>query len=260
MPKGTLGTCLIVALCLFQGCDAVLIDWSEPGAINTSSGTITIATANGAHENITAGTALFNATATANGTVSYELVDDASGKGTIVPATGVVSLATGQSLDYETAMTLVFIVKGTDATDSSAGTATITLPIIDLNEAPVYTKAQQDNVCVADKSIADTLVGTYTAKDQDADDSIAYSINSGNNSTGFAYGTDGSLKVATNKTLDQRTTATYTLVLHAIDDGTPALTGSTTVTVNVKSTCNAAGAFGTLFISVLLTVIVSFLL
>ncbi|WAR10283.1 FAT1-like protein [Mya arenaria] len=237
MPKGTLGTCLIVALCLFQGCDAVLIDWSEPGAINTSSGTITIATANGAHENITAGTALFNATATANGTVSYELVDDASGKGTIVPATGVVSLATGQSLDYETAMTLVFIVKGTDATDSSAGTATITLPIIDLNEAPVYTKAQQDNVCVADKSIA-----------------------AGNNSTGFAYGTDGSLKVATNKTLDQRTTATYTLVLHAIDDGTPALTGSTTVTVNVKSTCNAAGAFGTLFISVLLTVIVSFLL
>ncbi|WAR10282.1 STAN-like protein [Mya arenaria] len=249
MSKGTLGTSLIVALCLFQGCEAAVTAWTHPGTIATPDGSFTIASGDGKAEDTTAGTALFTATATVGGTASYELVDDAGGKGSIVAATGVVSLATGQTLDYETATTLVFKVKATDDGGGAVGTATITLPITDVNEAPTYANAQNE-ACAVDNSAADTVIGTYTATDQDS---------AGNTNTDFTYGTDGKIKVATSKTLDMSTTATYTLVLHATDDDGTALTGSSTVTVSVQAACGA-GAIGAMFASVLLAAIVSYLI
>ncbi|WAR10266.1 hypothetical protein MAR_035342 [Mya arenaria] len=236
MLKGTLVTCLIVAVCLLQGYEAAPTAWTSPGVISTAGGSFTIPAGGAKAEDIAAGTVLFTATATVVGTPTYELVDDAGGKGSIVAATGVVSLATGQTLDYETAATLTFEVKVTDSDDSAVGTATITLPITDVNVAPTYSNAQ-NTACVLNNSGA-----------------------AGDTNTDFVYGADGKIKVAASKTLAMGTMAKYTLVLHAVDDDTPAFTASTTVTVNVKTTCNGAGAFGTMFASVLLAASLSYLI
>ncbi|XP_052814144.1 cadherin-related family member 1-like [Mya arenaria] len=233
--------------------NAAVTEWTAPGAISGATGGFTILAANAIAEGSAAGTALFTATATVGGTASYVLVNDAGGKGTIDASSGVVSLATGQTLDFATDATLIFEVEATDSVDSGTGTATITLPIS--NVAPAYAEAQF-TACVEDNSGADTLVGTYTATD--ASNTITYSINSGDTNSDFVYGTDGTLKVATSKTLDKGTMATYTLVLHAADP--EPLAGSATVTLSVESTCSGAEAFGAMLASVLLSAIVSYLI
>ncbi|XP_052814000.1 cadherin-related hmr-1-like [Mya arenaria] len=173
---------------------------------------------------------------------------------------GQRSLQPLQLLAVQPPMSLLMMqaTRATDDGGGAVGTATITLPITDVNEAPTYANAQNE-ACAVDNSAADTVIGTYTATDQDSGDTITYSINSGNTNTDFTYGTDGKIKVATSKTLDMSTTATYTLVLHATDDDGTALTGSSTVTVSVQAACGA-GAIGAMFASVLLAAIVSYLI
>ncbi|WAR10936.1 FAT-like protein [Mya arenaria] len=245
---------------LFFSPEAAVTGWTAPGVIATTDGSFTILAENAIAEGSAVGTSLFTATATADNAVGpYILVDDAGGKGTIDGGTGVVSLATGQTLDFETAPTLIFGVKATDGTDNGVGTATITLTISDVNEAPAYVEAQF-TACVEDNSGADTLVGTYTATDPDAGDSITYSIATGDTNSEFAYGTDGQLKVAPSKTLDKSATPTYTLVLHATDDDAAPLIGTATVTLSVESTCSGAEAIGAMFASVLLSAIFSCLI
>ncbi|WAR10798.1 hypothetical protein MAR_035874, partial [Mya arenaria] len=211
---------------------AAVTEWTAPGAISGATGGFTILAANAIAEGSAAGTALFTATATVGGTASYVLVNDAGGKGTIDASSGVVSLATGQTLDFATDATLIFEVEATDSVDSGTGTATITLPIS--NVAPAYAEAQF-TACVEDNSGA-----------------------AGDTNSDFVYGTDGTLKVATSKTLDKGTMATYTLVLHAADP--EPLAGSATVTLSVESTCSGAEAFGAMLASVLLSAIVSYLI
>ncbi|WAR10951.1 hypothetical protein MAR_036027, partial [Mya arenaria] len=212
---------------------AAVSGWTAPGAITGADGSFAILAADAIVEDSPEGTALFTATATVGGTASYVLFDDAGGKGTIDATSGVVSLATGQTLNVATAATHDFIIVATDSKDSTVGSATITLPILN-NEAPAYAEAQF-TACVEDNSGA-----------------------AGDTNSDFVYGTDGTLKVATSKTLEKSTMATYTLVLHATDAGP--LTGSSTVTLSVESTCSGVEAFGAMFTSVLLSAIVSYLI
>ncbi|XP_052813259.1 protocadherin Fat 2-like isoform X1 [Mya arenaria] len=178
-----------MVFCGVQRSEAGVTTWTAPDALGTPDGNIPVPTA--IAEGATAGAPLFTATATADNALGpYILVDDAGGKGTIDGGTGVVSLATGQTLDFEAAQTLIFKVKATDSVDGGVGTATITLTISDVNEAPAYAEAQFTE-CVEDNSGADTLVGTYTATDPDASDTVTYSIASGDTNSDFVYGTDG---------------------------------------------------------------------
>jgi len=90
--------------------DAAITDWSAPAILATPSGNIEIGTA--VDEGSKAvGSELFTATATSGDTVTYTLVSSTDSVGTIVASTGVVNVATGKSLDYETASKYVFVVR-----------------------------------------------------------------------------------------------------------------------------------------------------
>ena len=92
--------------------DAAISAWAGPApGVSTASGNIQIASAVD-EGSIAVGNALFTAEATSDGTVSgYTLVSSTDSVGTIVAATGVVNVATGKSLDYETASKYVFVVR-----------------------------------------------------------------------------------------------------------------------------------------------------
>ena len=90
---------------------------------------------------------------------------------------------------------------------------------------------------VRENAIIGASVGVVTSFDVNAEDTVGnYQILSGN--TGGAFAIDaatGKLTVAAAGVLNATTTPTYTLTISSTDNGTPALTGNGTITVNVQS-------------------------
>ncbi len=110
------------------------------------------------------------------------------------------------------------------------GTLEVSFTIAQTNRAPVFGSATY-NFSVAEDTATGTAVGTVSATDADSDDSLTYTIESGNGGGKFAI--DGSSgAVTTAGTLDHETTPSYTLTVQA-DDGNG---GTATATVNVSVT------------------------
>ncbi|XP_060571561.1 protocadherin beta-4-like [Ruditapes philippinarum] len=242
-------TAVVLVACLFNCGDAVITGWTSPSVIATTSGTaggISIA------ENTALDTTISTFTATSHGAVtSYTLLTPGT-PFSLVTVTGVLKLST--ALDYETTISYTIEVEATD--DASAvGTATVVITITDVNEAPAFSQISY-NVCATDGSAADTSVTTFSASDEDANDVITYVFASGNVNTDFKIAT-AELKVNTAKTLDRAITATYTLVVHATDDGSPGLTGTATYTVNVQTSCSGTAALTMTFITLFLASLIS---
>ena len=83
---------------------------------------------------------------------------------------------------------------------------------------------------VAEDAAEDDEVGTVSAADPDADDTVAYSITAGN--TGDVFAIDGNTGAITvTAALDYETTAEYTLTVEASDGRGGAVTSTATVTV-----------------------------
>jgi len=62
----------------------------------------------------------------------------------------------------------------------------------------------------------------------------------GNTNNDFAIaGTTGVVTVAATSGLSKETTSSYTLVIHATDSGTPALTGTTSLSITVSESSSA---------------------
>ena len=94
---------------------------------------------------------------------------------------------------------------------------------------------------VAENAAVGTAVGTVTATDPNAGQTITYSIVSGNSEARFAINaTTGAITV--NSPPDFETTSVHTLIVGATDNGTPAQTTAATVTIAVTDV-NEAPAF-----------------
>jgi hypothetical protein len=187
-------------------------------------------TANAVAENAATGTpvgltvAVLGAT---NATLTYSLTDNAGGRFAIDAATGVVTVANGALLDYETATSYPITAQASD--DLLSSRATFTIALTDVNEAPVVAaqaySTQEDGA-------AGTLVGTVLATDPDAGQAMTYTITAGN--TGGAFALVGNqLQVANPAALDYAATPTFTLTVAVADNGTPALTTPATLTVTL---------------------------
>ena len=97
------------------------------------------------------------------------------------------------------------------------------------NCSPAFTGAPY-TFEVAEDAAVDDEVGTVSASDPDADDTVAYSITAGNDDGHFALdGSTGAITVAS--ALDYESTASYTLTVEASDERGG--TATTTVTVTV---------------------------
>lgn len=174
---------------------------------NSANGTIVGITANA-----------FDSDVSSN-TITWSLDDNAGGRFQIGASTGIVTVANGALLDFETSANHTIIVRATSA-DTSSSTQTFLISLLDTNDAPpVITPGQQFNV--SELAGVGTVFGTVAAVDPDGVGTLqGWTIVSGNTDGVFAINpTTGALRITNSAMLNFETTATYTLTL-SVGDGT----------------------------------------
>ena len=144
-------------------------------------------------------------------------------------------------LDHETTGTYVLEIEVTDDgvnPDELSDTATITITINDINEAPVLADT---TISVFENVLSGAAVGApLEAHDEDEDptDVLTYTIVSGNDLGFFAVGeTSGAVTVtpAGNLRLDHEGQATFSLVVKVVDEH--GLSDTADVLVEVRAVC-----------------------
>ena len=147
----------------------------------------------------------------------------------IDPLTGRVS--TIQTLDHETTPTCTLTLGVSDGTFND--TADVIITVMDLNDNPPIFSSPVYSVSISEVAPINSTVISLTATDNDSGTNsyIAYSIVTGNINNTFFMSTDGVLKV--NRPLDFEHISMYNLTVIASDGGSPSLTGTTTVFVNI---------------------------
>jgi hypothetical protein len=102
------------------------------------------------------------------------------------------------------------------------------------NQAPVLN--DQALGPVAENSVAGTVVGGVVASDPDAGQSLTYSITGGNTGNAFAINAGtGVITVSNSAALNFEATPSFALTVRATDNGTPALSDTGTVTINLTN-------------------------
>lgn len=154
-----------------------------------------------------------------------------------------INSTTGQitvsgALNYEAASSYTLNLRVQDA-GGLFDTTTVTVNILDVNEAPVLNPAGpftfNENIA------AGTLVTTMSATDQDTAQTLTYTIQSGNGLGTFTLNSaNGQLRFANSPNYELA--SSYTLVIRATDNGTGALFSQQTVTVNINN-LNEAPSF-----------------
>ena len=160
------------------------VDEFDVGAVSDTN-----AAANAVNENSANGTAVgLTARATdldaTNNTITYSLDNNAGGRFAIHAGTGVVTVANRLLLDFESATSHNIVVRATSA-DGSSSTASFTINLLDVNEAP---SIGNQTFSVAENSPNGTVVGSVLAGDVDAgaNGSLTYAITGGTGATAFA--------------------------------------------------------------------------
>ncbi|XP_052813962.1 protocadherin Fat 1-like [Mya arenaria] len=209
---------VIIVLCFVGIASAQITGWTETksggggATITDATGSMTVTSV---REDIT-GTPLFTVTAAATGspTITYTFSSDGN-PDTIADPTitaGVVNIASGKELDYETNKQLVFKIEATDG--SNTGTATITLPITNVDDVSPSFGKPVEAVCVANGAVSGTRVITVRATDPDTT-ALSYSITTGNINSDFVIANNGSVTVA--NTLNATAIPGYSLQITASD-------------------------------------------
>ena len=146
--------------------------------------------------------------------VSYAITaGNADGKFAIDVGTGAISVAA--ALDFETTGGYSLTVEAEDST-ANTDTVTVTVTVTDVAEAPVFDEASYTFEVAEDAAVGDA-VGTVSATDPDEDDTLTYSITSGNAGSKFSIGSSTG-EVTVEAALDYETESSYTLTVEA-DDG-----------------------------------------
>jgi hypothetical protein len=148
--------------------------------------------------------------------LSYSLTNNAGGRFAINATTGVLTVANGTLLDYESATSHAITVRTTDQGGLTYDKA-FTVAVTNVNEAP--TNATLSGGLVAAKAASGTLVGTVTGIDPDAGAVLTYSLT--NNAGGrFAINaTTGALTVANGTLLDYQTATSHAITVRTTDQG-----------------------------------------
>ena len=125
----------------------------------------------------------------------------------------------------------------------SPWTSSIRVPPAVSQSAPVFTQSTY-SFDVDEDDAVNTLVGTVTANDPNAGDTVTYSITAGNSAGHFSIGSStGRITVA--GTLNRATNSTYRLTIRASDNHSNS--NAATVNITVAATTNRPPAFGQSF-------------
>lgn len=148
---------------------------------------------------------------------------------------GAITVANSAALDFESTPTFSLTVTVTDnsGAGNDTGSATITVNLNNLNEAPV---ANDATFALDENSANGTAVGTVTATDQDAGQTLSYAITAGNTLGAFAINaSSGAITVADVTDINYEVNPTFSLTVTVTDDGTGNLTDTATITVNLNN-------------------------
>jgi hypothetical protein len=159
---------------------------------------------------------------------TYTLTDTAGGRFAINSATGVVTVANGNLLDYESAASHMVTVRVTDSGGLTYD-ETFTINLLNVNEAPTDLSLSANTV--AENAANGTVVGTVSGTDPDAGDTKAYSLT---DSAGGRFAIDSStgvLTVANGNLLDYESAASHMVTVRVTDSG--GLTYDETFTINL---------------------------
>ncbi len=181
-------------------------------------------------ENSAAGTVVGTVTGTdPDGDVLTYSITGGTGKTffAINASTGVVTVASGASLDYETESSYTLNVRVVDPS-GMADTAIITVQLTNANDPPVLNDA---TLTVAENSVAGTVAGTVTAADPDGD-VLTYSVTGGTGKNLFTINAvSGTITVTSGATLNYEAQSSYTLVVQAADGAGGVVSKTYTVTL-----------------------------
>ena len=168
--------------------------------------------------------------------ISYAITGGNADGAFAIDANGQITVANGSLLDHETAPSRTLTVTVTDAAGLT-DTATVTVGVTDVNEAPTAADA---SFTIAENAGTNAVVGSVTASDPDAGDTISYAITGGNADGAFAIDANGQITVANGSLLDHETAPSRTLTVTVTDSG--GLTDTATVTVGVTDVNEAPTA------------------
>ena len=146
------------------------------------------------------------------------------------------ALKTAETFDFETQGPFSIRVRATDA-GSLQREEEFSIAVTNVNEAPVVNGA---TVGLAENSPNGTSVTTATLTDPDAGQAHTWAITGGN--TGGAFQIDsstGEITVADVNDVDFETNPTFGLTVEATDNGTPALSDTDTITINLTDVNDA---------------------
>jgi len=186
-------------------------------------------------ENSANGTVVGTVTATdvENNDITFSIISgNTGGAFAINPTTGEITVANSAALNYEVNPTFTLTVQATDnGTPPASGTGTVTINLVNVNEAPVV---PNQTFSVPENSPNGTLVGTVSATDEDAGQTLTYSIISGNtNGTFMINSANGKITIANNALVDHELVNTWTLTVKVQDNGSPSLSTTATITINI---------------------------
>ncbi|KAK3610536.1 hypothetical protein CHS0354_008971, partial [Potamilus streckersoni] len=167
-----------------------------------------------------------------NGRINYSILSGGGGVFSIGTSSGAIT--TTSQLDYETATSYTLIIKAVDkvgAAGAQSATAVVTITVTNINEAaPVfgltaYSASIPENINVG------TSVIQVMATDMDSgtDGMVHYSMATNAN---FYLDSDTGI-IYVKSALDYESSTLYSLTIEAIDKGTPARTGTSTVSISL---------------------------
>ena len=216
---------------------------NEVSSISDSDGSANEVTENAA-EGTTVGITAYASDADSGDTVSYSLTDDANDLFTINSSSGVVTVASGASIDHETATSHNIEVKATSS-DGTTASKTLGITVLDADEFDVGSiddNDESDNV-VASNAEPGTSVGiTASAADADGSDKISYELS--NDSSGRFTIDSGSGIVSTNDWLTNSGGSQYNVVVNATSTDGSSATAEFRIEVNEVITGDATNDIG----------------
>ena len=165
----------------------------------------------------------------AGDTLTYAIVGGNTDNAFAINAdTGEITVNNVDALDFETNPTFALSVRVVDG-GALEDTETVTVNLTNVNEAPGVGAGQSFGV--EPGAANGTSVGTVTATDPDAGDTLAYAIVGGNTDNAFAINADtGEITVNNTAALDPLTNPAFVLSVQVTDSG--ALTDAENVAIN----------------------------
>jgi|GEM_PF-602816 len=164
-------------------------------------------------------------------TLSYQFTSGNTGNAFQISASGLISVASPQMLNFENQesfqLTSVVTDNGSPVLSASAA---ITINILNVNENPVITPGQ--TFTIAEHVAIGTQIGTVAATDPDNGQSLSYSITAGNTNTAFTINPQsGVLSVAGSICFEA--CPLYTLTIRVTDNGSPVLYDDENVVIHL---------------------------